>query len=226
MKAELRIDNPSSAGLAQKFVSLLHDVQLPATFGMHALSPKLVLREFELGYTYARASASVAASIEAELFLNIGHQYPVFDLLLSHFQTGPAASAEFDRLSAILLPTSVSSSPNLVRLPSLAELFGRASWQQTLVHLTNADPNVSGAALVSALISTHTETGGASSGGGGDADVGMSPHLLTLAPFRTVLSVSSRWEMPCGLCLLLMLLRRLPRSLASSVSRRSCSLTA
>ena len=174
LKKELRNDSPSSAGLAQKFVTLLHDVQLPATFCMQAILPKLVLREFELGYTYAQATALAASAIEAELFLNIGGQFPVFSQLLHHFPTGPAACAEFTRLTAMLLPSSLSTSSNLVKLPALAELFGRASWQQTLTHLINANPSISGADLVSTLISTHTEVAGSSSGNGTVVDASSS----------------------------------------------------
>ena len=43
LKKELRNDAPSAAGLAQKFVNMLHDVQLPPTFSMQAILPKLVL---------------------------------------------------------------------------------------------------------------------------------------------------------------------------------------
>ena len=168
LKKELRSDNPSSAGLAGKFVSMLRDVQLPETFGMQAILPKLVLREFELGYTYAHATALGAATIEAELFLNIGTIYPVFAPLLSRFPTGPAASAEFGRLTSMLLPTALSSAQNLVKLPALADLFNRASWSATLTHLINADPSSSGAALVTALISTHTDVAGSSAGASSD----------------------------------------------------------
>ena len=99
----------------------------------------------------------------------------------------------------MLLPSTISSATNLVKLPALAELFERASWQQTLTHLLNADPNISGAALISTLISTHTETDGASSNADG-LDSGSGPHLLTVAPFLTALSVINLLVMHFGSC--------------------------
>ena len=178
LKAELRSADPSASGLAQKFTSLLHDVQLPETFCMQALLPKQVLREFELGYSYARASAVVASTIESELFLNIGFKYPVFRELLSHFSSGPVAASEFNRLTSMLLPATLTNSPNLVKLPALAELFGRASWQATLTHLLNASPGGTGSDLVTALISAHTDTAGVAAGGGSDPDPATGPAAL------------------------------------------------
>ena len=169
LKRELRSESPSAAGLAQKFVSLLHDVQLPETFCMHALTPRRALREFELGYTYARAGALEAASIEAELFLNVGRQYPVFRSLLARFSSGPAAASEFNRLTSQLLPATLASSTNLVKLPALASLFERASWTETIMHLVNSAPNDSGSSLITALISSQVDILGDVDGSGGAA---------------------------------------------------------
>ena len=98
------------------------------------------LREFEAAYNYSHASATEARAIEAELFLNIGESYPIFRPLLERFDNGP--SAEFDRLTSQLLPATLTSSTNLVKLPALSELFSRASWHAALTHLMNTTPQV------------------------------------------------------------------------------------
>ena len=103
-------------------------------------------------------------NIEAELFLNVGDTYPVLSPILERFDSGPTAAAEFNRLSAHLLPSSLLPMSNLSRLPALADILGRASWRSTVAHLINADPDCSGAAFVTALIQTQTEVGGSSSG--------------------------------------------------------------
>ena len=82
-RKEFRSTNPLSSGLAAKFVAMLRDVQLSATFGMHAFSARTALRGFELGYSYSHASLTEAQAIESKLFLNIGSTFPISQPLLA-----------------------------------------------------------------------------------------------------------------------------------------------
>ena len=170
LKREMRNSSPSAAGMASRFCSMMRDVKLPPIFCMHAFSAQAALREFELAYNYAHASATEISSIEAELFLNVGESFPIFKPLLERFDSGPAASADFNRLAVQLLPASLTSSPNLVRLPALSELLGRASWRATVTHLLNTNGTISGPDLISSLITSHTEVAEASSAGGPSTD--------------------------------------------------------
>lgn len=165
LRRDMRNDNPSVAGLASRFVRMLRDVHLPATFSMQAFSAESALREFELGYNYAHSSAAEAQAIEAELFLNTGHQFPIFEPLLERFETGPEAAGEFQRLSLSLLPAALTSATNMVKLPALSELLRQASWRSTVAHLINASPTISGTELVTSLVRTHSEVSGGLSGG-------------------------------------------------------------
>ena len=124
---------------------------------MQGFSSTSALREFEAAYNYSHASATEARAIEAELFLNIGESYPIFRPLLERFDNGPSAAAEFDRLTSQLLPATLTSSTNLVKLPALSELFSRASWRAALTHLVNTTPDITGESLVTSLIHTQTE---------------------------------------------------------------------
>ena len=166
VKKDLSNPNASAAGVASRFVSMLRDVQLTPTFCMHNFSANGFLREFELGYKHAHSTPAEAFAIEAELFLNVGNSYPVFKPLLEKFSSGPEAAVEFNRLSAQLLPATISSSPYLVRLPSLSELLGQASWRAAVTHLINTHSTSSGSELISALIRMHTEVAQSSTGGG------------------------------------------------------------
>jgi hypothetical protein len=161
----MRNDTPSIAGLASRFVRMVHDVHLPSTFCMHAFTATSALREFELGYNYAHSTASEVQAIESELFLNTIHQFPIFGPLFERFESGPEAAGEFQRLSLILLPAALTSATNMVKLPALSELLKQASWRATVAHLTNATPTISGTELVSSLIRTHSEVSGGPSGG-------------------------------------------------------------
>jgi len=167
---DMKSNNPSAAGMAAKFVSMMRHVHLPPTFCMRATNAKSALREFELAYNYAHATAAEAMAIESEVFLNVGDAWPVFAPLLELFSSGPQAAAEFNRLTTQLLPSELSSAGNLVKLPALAEVFGRASWRATISHLLNSENPVEGTELVSALIRSHTEINEASSGAGGSGD--------------------------------------------------------
>ena len=132
MRADLRSATPTAAALSARFVTLMRDVQLPATFGMQNFNAATALHEFETAYNHAHASATEARAIEADLFLNVGATYPIFDPLLERFDSGREAASEFDRLTSQLLPATLTSSPNLVKLPALAELLSRASWSAAL----------------------------------------------------------------------------------------------
>ena len=167
LKKEMRNNSPSASGMAARFAIMLRDVKLPSTFCMQGFNSKVALREFELGYNYARAGASELASIEAELFLNVSHTYPIFKPLMEKFSSGPEAAAQFNRLSVQLLSSVLASSANLVRLPALASLMEQASWRAAATHLLNTQPGASGSELVTALIRTHTDVAGSTSGGGG-----------------------------------------------------------
>ena len=168
IQKEMRSTDPSASGMAAKFVTMLRDVQLPPTFRMHAITSKQALREFELGYDYKHASATEAAAIEAELFLNVGTAYPIFNPILELFSSGPQAAHEFQRLTSQLLPAQLLSAVSSVKLPALAELFEGASWRALLTTNSNLDAaNLtadSGSRLVSALIRSHTEITDSSAG--------------------------------------------------------------
>ena len=157
LRTDLRSAAPTSACLSSRFVSMMRDVRLPTTFCMQGFSSTSALREFEAAYNYSHASATEARAIEAELFLNIGESYPIFRPLLERFDNGPSAAAEFDRLTSQLLPATLTSSTNLVKLPALSELFSRASWRAALTHLVNTTPDITGESLVTSLIHTQTE---------------------------------------------------------------------
>ena len=167
LQQDMRVSVPSAAGMARRFVSMLRTVELPATFCMQAIKSSSALREFEHGYAYAHSNAAEAATIEAELFLNVGRAHPSLHPVLERFPSGPSAVVEFHRLALQLLPAALSSATNLVRIPALADLMGQASWRATVSHLINADANILGPKLVSDLIRSHTEVTASSSGSGG-----------------------------------------------------------
>ena len=173
MRADLRSATPTAAALSARFVTLMRDVQLPATFGMQNFNAATALHEFETAYNYAHASATEARAIEADLFLNVGASYPIFAPLLERFDSGREAASEFDRLTSQLLPATLTSSPNLVKLPALAELLSRASWSAALTHLVNTTPDITGESLVTSLIRTQTEVNPSTSTSGTGFSVGV-----------------------------------------------------
>ena len=80
---------------------------------MHALTPRRALREFQLGYTHARAGALEAASIGAELFLNAGWQYPFACSQLARvfFEPGCSVRVQSPYFSTFLATLASSTNP-------------------------------------------------------------------------------------------------------------------
>ena len=205
---DLRSTAPSASSLASRFALMMRDVKLIPTFCMHDdFSAATSLREFELGYNYAHASASEARAIEDELFLNVGDTFPAFKPLLEKFPTGPEASAEFNRLAVQLLPANLITSSSIVKLPALSELLSGASWRSAITHFLNTHVDCTGPELVNSLIRTHTEVAQASVGGGGGAPApllvqgGASADLASFGTIREQ-SIGDALRSPVAACAL------------------------
>ena len=182
LKTAMHSTAPSPSALARRLASSLQDIHLPREFCMHACTPRDVLREFELGYSYHSGTSNEVANIEKNLFLNVGFAFPSFKPILDKFHSGRGAAAQFDILFSHLLPSNLSSATTLVRLQALESLLARASWRAAIAHLDNAQPNASGPDFISSLIKTQTEVGATSAGDAAGSTASASAAPSSLGP--------------------------------------------
>ena len=89
---------------------------------------------------------------------------------------GLDADTEIARLAAGVLPATALGQGLLLKLSALDNIFAQAAWHAAVTHHLNVSPHISGADLVTALITTQAELAGASSGArssnpSGDPDI-------------------------------------------------------
>ena len=193
VKKLLRADpsNPPSApNLASKMVTALAEMQLPSPFRPHAFVPAKALREFEWSYEYSHGTPAEARAVEKACLLNTGQDYGSLKTILGRFTNGFDADTEIARLAAGVLPATALGQGLLLKLSALDNIFAQAAWHAAVTHHLNVSPHISGADLITALITTQAELAGASSGarssnpGGGSDPSGSTDGTVSYGGVR------------------------------------------
>ena len=179
----LHMDSPSASTMSSKFITCVHVLKLPQPFLMHANQPTIVLRELERAYDYGHGTAAEASAIERACILRVGSVHLSLEPVVKRFSDSAAAAVQLERLSAELLPASLSSSNLLVKLSALDEVLCRPAWSAAVTHSLNQSPGITGFDLVTALVNSQSELSGSAAGlsgvGGGGAGPLSSPTGIT-----------------------------------------------
>ena len=154
----------SNSGLAAAFVTAMATIHLPDAFNAFVTTAMHAVVELEAGYAYGQGTAAEARAVEVSRIRRTGRIFLDLNSVLDRFNSDGLAWTEVERLSVAVLSASHSSASTLVRLAALNALLRTAAWQSFVSHAVTSDPMISGADLVSAMITSHNDLSSASAG--------------------------------------------------------------
>ena len=97
-------------------------------------------------------------------FLGVPSQFPDVGTLVRRFSDPSQAFTHTEMVAATLLPAALSSTSLLARLSQLDARLSTASWRATIAHVINVTPAISGADLAAAIIASHNDLAGGTTG--------------------------------------------------------------